>query len=149
MSVTFDSAATIAHVRAVIARMHDLVPLYDVVGAYAANKIRDRIQNTKKSPEGDPWAPWKPFTEVSRQYSGNMGQGLLWDTGDLLNSIRFDVDGNFGVEIGTDVHYAVDLHEGIAGKQEARPLVGWAREDYAVVLSAATSYFNSGITGHH
>ena len=58
-----------------------------------------------------------------RSLKGNEAQGLLWDTGTLLHSIRHQTDAR-SVAIGTDVPYALELQIG-RSNMVARPFVGW------------------------
>jgi hypothetical protein len=147
MSFSIDFTSALAQIRGYIARMEDPVPFYDEVGHYVVGRLHEQIVHTKMSPAGDPWAPWKPFTEEQRFLRGNTHQGIMWDTGHLLNDIKFEVDGAFEVAIGSTLDYAVTLQEGVKGKQEPRPLFGWADDDYALILNAATLYFNEGAIG--
>ena len=126
-------------------KAEDLVPFYDRVGEYAVLKTQERLRHTKISPDGSTWAPWAPFTLEGRMLKGNVGQGLLWDTGTLIHDICFEVDGNFEVSVGTYLDYGLQLQEGIAGTQEPRPWLGWDEEDKAAILGFATEYFVTGV----
>jgi phage gpG-like protein len=96
------------------------------VGAHELKTIQQRIENTKASPDYIHWAAWSPRRFREREAKGNIGQGLLWDTGNLLGSLRFESSPTELV-IGTDVAYAKELQEGRdnPSMMPGRPFVGW------------------------
>ncbi|MGO8759359.1 MAG: phage virion morphogenesis protein [Terracidiphilus sp.] len=69
------------------------------------------------SPAGS-WAPLSPASLSWRKYSA--GHKLLIDTGRLLNSVTFAVQGN-SVVIGTGLSYAAVQQEGFDGDQSVKP----------------------------
>ena len=143
--ITHDIDLAVTELDAILRRTLDFVPFLDFAGEYALAAIQKRIQQTKVTPDGDEWAPWRPLTADLRHYKGNESQGLLFDTGDLLNSMRIAVDGSFSVEIGTDIPYAVTLQEGIGSIQEAREFIGWEEDDIFVLGRAAVAYMSTGM----
>ena len=147
MTVTINLAPALEQINLLLQRLDDLVPFYDAVGEFAVHQIQERLREGKTTPSGMPWAPWRPFTEEQRFLKGNTSQGLLWDTGALIESIRFDVDGNFDVTIGTDLDYGKTLQDGIPGKMEPRPFIGWETNDFALMEQAAIRYFTTGSPG--
>ena len=147
MSATIDLSSAVNGINQILQRLNDLIPFYDEVGTFAVNQIREKLHDGKTTPSGTPWAPWRPFTEEQRFLKGNTSQGLLWDTGALIESIHFNVDGNFDVTIGTDLDYGKTLQDGIPGKQEPRPFIGWEVNDFALMERAAIRYFETGAVG--
>ena len=143
--MTVSLSGDFSQMQEVFNRIEDLIPFYDRVGEYAVLKTRERLHLTKISPDGSHWAPWTLYTLDRRILKGNVGQGLLWDTGALLNDVRFEVDGNFGVSIGTYLEYGLTLQEGIPGTQEPRPWLGWDENDKAAIMGFATEYFITGV----
>ena len=100
------------------------------------SKAVARIQDTKKDPEGNAWAPWRPSTEYYRFRKGNTGRGLLWDEGTLLASF---VSGstNSTAFVGTPVEYAEYLQDGTF-KMVSREFLGWNKDTLALMeLDAA------------
>lgn len=121
MTINVDQA--IADLGRIVARMADMQPALAVIGQHQIYRIQTRITDEKHDPDDLPWSPWAAFTREQREKKGNVPQGLLWDTGTLLHSIRAQVDLN-SVAIGTDVPYAQELQAG-RGNMPARPFVGW------------------------
>jgi phage gpG-like protein len=113
------------------------------VGEREKALIELRIQTTKLDPDGHAWAPWKPFTRAKRESQGNAEQGLLWDTGSLLHSQTYVTPFGAAIEIGTDVDYAEHLQEGIEGRMEARPFVGWSEDDKAWLESSLVEHLQA------
>ena len=116
----------------------NMAPWLAEVGRKEVAVIEDRIMHTKGSPDMIAWSPWRPMTERLRAAKGNLAQGLLWDEGNLLRSIRFE-SSLFDVSIGTDITYAKELQEG-RSNMAARPFIGWGDEELgsALELSATT-----------
>lgn len=131
--MTIDISSAIAGLNLILART-ETNNFLSLVGSFEKNVIQTRIRETKIDPDEHAWAPWQPFTRHQREAKGNVPQGLLWDTGNLLNSIRFEE--SFGqVEIGTDVPYAHELQHGRDGSAGQRPMVprefiGWQQSDF-------------------
>ena len=108
------------------------LPVLTRIGASEVENVRALITNDKTSPWGDasePWAPWAPSTAAYRERKGNADQGLLWDDGDLLRSIRAEThmygDVGYGtLEVGSDLDYAVFLQDG-TDRMPARKYLGW------------------------
>jgi phage gpG-like protein len=136
MTMTID----LGHALAVLNRLAavNLSPWMEMVGRQAQESIQHRIRESKLDPENAPWSPWMPSTEMHRRHKGNAGQGLLWDQGTLLNSIRFEHSGD-SVAIGTDVDYAKYLQDG-TGNMAARPFVGWSDGQIAELEFSAVRF---------
>ena len=130
--LTIDASEAIAALNAMAMRMANTEPVLAAIGYAETEVIRARIEEGKTTPEGQQWAPWRPWTREERENKGNESQGLLWDTGTLLNSIRHQTDAR-SVVIGTDVEYAHELQVGRGGPYPmvARPFIGWNEEGAA------------------
>jgi phage gpG-like protein len=118
----------------------NMAPWLAAVGAHEVKEIEKRIESTKGGPDYDPWAEWSPRRLREREAKGNVGQGLLWDTGTLLHSFEFAYT-PFEVMIGTDIAYAKELQEGRTDptRMSARPFVGWTDEEIGGALTLGES----------
>lgn len=73
----------------------DPVGLLDIIGSVLESSARNRIANTNKGPDGVPW----PISQrVKRQGGGK----TLYDRGNLLGSLRYEVQAPSRVIIGVD-----------------------------------------------
>ena len=118
-----DLAPALAEIGTILARAADPLPVLSRIGASEVENVRGRIRQTKRNPWGADWAPWAPSTAQHREHKGNAAQGLLWDEGDLIESIRYAVQ--YGtVDIGSDLDYAPYLQFGTQD-MPARPFLGW------------------------
>ncbi len=112
---------------AIVARTQFLGPVLEIIGQSEVENTKARIQQTKINPWGGDWAPWAPSTAAHRMRKGNAERGLLWDEGDLLDSIHFTVDTAEHVDwvdIGSDLDYAPYLQDGTEN-MPAREFLGW------------------------
>ena len=101
-------------------------PVLGMIGRRAAARAEYEIQTGKSDPDDHPWAPWADGTADARTKKGNVAQGLLWDAGTLLHSIRVQV-GASDVVIGTEVPYGEYLQDG-THRMPARQFLGWGDE---------------------
>ena len=130
--LSIDVNEALAGIDMMLRRAADPLPVLSRIGASEVENVRARIRGSKTSPWGDSWAPWAPSTRAHREHKGNADQGLLWDDGDLLKSIRYDAQvgaylgGSLGVlEVGSDMPYAAFLQYGTE-KMPARKFLGWS-----------------------
>lgn len=123
-----------------------MAPVLASIGAAEVVDVRARITSVKESPEGEPWAPWSPRRRREREAKGNTDQGLLWDTGRLLNSMQYQSTGPDGIDIGTDVPYALELQEGRAwpSPMPARPFLGWNDQSLEAIAHTLAAYYLDG-----
>ena len=127
IGVEINVEQALAELGAMVARAQFLGPVLEVIGQSEVENTKARIQQSKTNPWGGDWAPWAARTAAYRTRKGNAGQGLLWDDGDLLESIRFSVDAmeHVGwVDIGSDLDYAAYLQDGTED-MPAREFLGW------------------------
>lgn len=111
------------------------------VGVHQKQKIEERIRVTKLSPEDGPWAPWRPSTRAWRERRGTIEQGLLWDTGELLDSVSFEVTAE-SVSIGTSAEHGHFLQEGTSN-MVARPYAGWSGADESWAEATLVAHLNA------
>ena len=139
--MTIDSAQVLAEIGALQHRISSPSAFLQEVGTVQQEKAQARIRDTKDTPWGAAWAPWQPMTLKERTIKGNADQGLLWDSGALLNSIHYELE-PFSVTIGTDLEYALDLQDG-TDRMAARPFLGWDDLDLGDIEKLAAMYFYS------
>lgn len=141
MSFVIDDGQALAQLSSIIRRLEDPVPYFDFVGAEQLHLVQKRIMSGKADPQGAPWAPWAFWTATERHDKGNAGQGLMWDTGELLKSFRYEVDGVFEVDIGTDTWYAQRHQDGFEPSHlPKRELMGWDSNSILHYANAFVSY---------
>lgn len=144
MTFTADFSQVEAETALLLSRIADPVPFFEYVGVTEKHAIQERIMHTKLDPEGNRWAQWAPYTEDKRYLQGNASQGIMWDTSVLLESIRFSIDGAFGVDIGTDTWYAEKHQEGDE-KLPKREILGWEDELLVHYAQAFVNFIERGI----
>lgn len=125
------------------ARLLDKTPLLHAIGTDQKSKVEARIRDSKVSPMGAAWSPWRPHTAASRARKGNVSQGLLWDSGQLLGSIAVAVDSS-SVVIGSTERYAEYLQDGTPN-MAAREFIGWSEEDFPIIAARAALYLETGL----
>lgn len=121
--LTADFAPAHAELALLRARIAHPQPVLALIGAMARRRAEHEIQSGKHDPDGHPWVPWADGTHSERQKKGNLDQGLLWDAGTLLHSLRVQTN-VADVVIGTDVPYAGFLQGGTR-RMPARAFLGW------------------------
>lgn len=125
-----------------IARLRNTEPVMAAAAKLGEKSIKERIQQTKTAPGGQPWAEWSPITAAHRARRGTAAGGLLLDTGALLNSIH-GVAMPMGVEVSPGVDYAKFLNEGTR-KMPARPFMGWDNDTVHGVEALFQAWINGG-----
>lgn len=112
-----------------LSNLKDPKPLLKRIGQNLEDSTIARLVATKESPSGSPWAPWASGTAKARARTGNSGNGLLYNSGRLIKSIKHEVRGNT-VTVGSDpsAPYASFLQNGTKN-MPARPFVGISRGD--------------------
>jgi hypothetical protein len=125
--IAIDVDTALAELDAMLARMRSLAVPFAKIGGLQQARIRERIQRSKVDPDADIWDPWRPTTEEERVHKGNVNQGLLWDSGQLLEDVVFEAT-NDGLIVGDTAPYAVYLQEGTP-RMVAREMFGWTDDD--------------------
>jgi phage gpG-like protein len=139
MTMTMDLAQALACLNRLASL--NMSPWMAKVGQQAQQSVQHRIQQSKQDPDNAAWSPWMPRTEKYRTKKGNAAQGLLWDDGTLLNSIKFHSAPD-GVSVSSEVPYAGYLQDGTE-RMAARPFMGWSDEDIAGVEFSAVQFIEA------
>ena len=124
--IEIEMEQALAELQAMMLRAATPGPMFAYIGGAETEQAHARIESLKSTPLGDPWEPWMTGTARERERKGNAALGLLYDTGELLDSIEFFADSDT-LEIGTDVDYAEYLQDGTRF-MDARPFLGWNPE---------------------
>ncbi len=112
--ITIDMADALAEIDALALRLAIPDALFAKIGAHEVAAAKNRIESTKTAPDGTPWVSWAVGTLLHRNRKGNADQGMLWDEGDLLDSIMWQADGGT-LEIGTPDEIGLYQQEGTRG----------------------------------
>lgn len=113
-------------------------PLLEELASLLVSSVKNRIRDTKENPFGLDWEEWATGTRKIRERKGNALQGLLWDTGDLLNSIQSRISPGT-VAVGSPLEYAQYLQEGTV-HMPAREFLGFSAEDIAGIDDIIDTY---------
>lgn len=113
-------------------------PALQEIGEALVQSTRERLEKTKVSPEGQKWTPWSLGTLLARRKKGTAARGLLFDSGNLSNSIQAQVLGD-SVIVGASAKYASFLQNGTSN-MPARPFVGISRQDEARINEILTAH---------
>lgn len=95
----------------------------DEIGREEVRATKQRIQMWKADPNGRAWRPWSMATMKQRRREGTAGRGLLYRTGQLLNSIQYRVR-NGVLTVFTNDYKASFLQNGTP-KMPAREFIGF------------------------
>lgn len=136
--IEIDAEQALMELQALLVRAATPGPMFNFIGGSELEAARTRIETMKDSPLGDPWAPWMASTARQRERKGNAELGLLYDTGELLDSIEYFADSET-LEIGTDTDYAIYLQDGTRFMDE-RPFLGWNPEKFPEYEMAWAAY---------
>jgi phage gpG-like protein len=155
--ITIDAEQAFDELNGILLRLAAKQDLLDAIGEREAEAARQRIMSTKTDPEGDRWTRWRPSTARQRLKKGNAGRGILWDEGDLLDSIYFasSADGLASsdmslseVLIGTDSPIGMYQQFGTYGPGVGpsgyhvppRPFLGWEPTAFGVYEMMAARF---------
>ena len=150
--IRIDMEDALVTLNAILARSRDLEPVLSVIGAIEAAKAEDRIQNSKEDPEGDAWIPWRPSTRKQRMRDGTAGYGLLYITGGIARSQRFEAEDQV-LSIGSSNKLALFHQFGTRGPgvgpsgyhDVPRPFLGWEDEDLPNYARMIAEYIEEGL----
>lgn len=121
------------------------LPLFTEIGSALEGSTRERIQTTKRGPDGTPWVALSPAWVARKQEKG-YAAGILTMRGDLLNSITFEAGAAFVDIIAGPSEYALIHQEGgMAGRGRkvqipARPYMGLSDEDQTEIREATDEW---------
>lgn len=125
-------------------RLKNPRPALEEIGRVVTGTTQNRIRTEKTDPAGTPWQPWATSTTIARIKKGTASRGLLYDSGNLLNSITYQVSGK-QVSVGSSgVPYAIYLQQGTPN-MPARPFIGYSNKDMQYI-NAILTRFVSGQT---
>lgn len=142
-------------IQAKLQSIHDktgnLRPALLEIGEVVAESTKQRFV-TATDPDGNKWALNTPATLLAEDKFGNLrkvGDTPLTNHGDLARSIAYKlVDGNKGVEIGTNAVQAAMMQFGgtkaefphLWGDIPARPFIGISESESTHILDLLESY---------
>ena len=136
--MTIDVSEAMVVLSTMLERYRNVTPLLEEIGQLETEAAKERIRSGKVTPYGAEWEPWADSTAAYRHRKGNAGQGLLWDTGTLLDDMQYHVDG-YTVEIGSPLSYSVFLQYGTY-HMPARKFLGWG-DNQVFYEDMATAFF--------
>lgn len=122
--------------------------LLDGIGVLMVDAARRRINETKRSPGGEPWVIWSDaYQEASK---GVPHHGILHRRGYLFGSLQHVVGAN-SVEAGSNLEYA-RIHQlggetgrGGSAKMPPRPYLGFGADDLEDIRDAVHAYYGAKI----
>ena len=121
---------------ALLKHLRNPQPALDEIGKSLVRSTQRRITETKESPAGVPWAQWSTSTMLARMRKGTAARGILYDSGNLLNSIQYQIVGKT-VQVGVNqaqAPYGIYLQQGTRN-MPARPFIGLSPVDQQVINS--------------
>ena len=151
ISITLDDAALVRQLGQLIGALTHPEPALRSIGEELQRTTQDRFDpGQKKSPDGTPWARNSPVT-IARKGRDNP----LYQRGNLQNTIRYQLRGATGVEVGTNLVYGAaqqfGMVKGYAGRTRrgapipwgnvpARPYLGLSADDETEVVRILRDY---------
>ena len=151
LSITLDDAALVRQLGQLIGALTHPEPALRSIGEELQRTTQERFgQGQKQAPDGTPWARNSPVT-IARKGRDNP----LYERGNLQNTIRYQVLGTRGVEVGTNLVYGAahqfGMVKGYAGRTRrgapipwgnipARPYLGLSADDETEVVRILRDY---------
>jgi phage virion morphogenesis protein len=105
LQITIDSKALDGAIEKLLDTMKDLTPVKKHIAEYLLESTRERIRSGGPAPDGAPWAPLSPAYLLTKK-----GKGTLQETGRLIGLLRWQIDGDGNVAVGSDRDYAA-IHQ--------------------------------------
>jgi len=116
----------------------DKAGLLKSLGEVIEEQVKERVDITKKDPDGRKWDPWKASTEkFMREYFP--AASLLLREGHLLGSIEHQMKGSDSILIGSTMEYSIFLQEGTKN-MAARRFLGFGIDDIAELQDAVDEF---------
>lgn len=155
--IEIDAEEALDFLNEILLRLIGKEDLLVAIGEREVAAAQGRIMETKRSPRGHAWVRWAPSTAEARERKGNADRGLLWDEGDLLDSIHFlagadilgtsETSGSL-VEIGTDNLIGLFQQDGTRGPGVGpsgwhvppRHFLGWKTGDFGLYEAMAVRW---------
>lgn len=120
-----------------------LANLLEQLGADLESGARRRLTVEKKGPDGEAWPAWSAAYAASRPPKG----GLLELSGDLIDSIRWELEG-LTVAVGSPQVYALTHQVGDPARGiPARPYLGVSDADADAMQATADQWIASVMKG--
>ena len=120
----------------IASRMSNPRPILKAIGDRVAEQTKRRFESGGPAPSGDPWAALKPATMKRKKRDK-----ILTESGQLKNSIRYQMISNNTVEIGTNKIYAAVHQFGFKKKNiSARPFLGLSEKDGNEIVGIINDY---------
>jgi phage virion morphogenesis protein len=116
-------------------KFKDRKDILEKIGFILENSARNRIESTKRDPEGVPWAPWSESYAKTR----NGNQSLLMSRGQMLKRLSYRVTTSTTVEVGSRMKYSGYMQDGTK-KIPARPFLGMSTDDANDILIAIEAW---------
>jgi phage virion morphogenesis protein len=151
ITLTLDDAALVRQLGDLIGALTNPEPALRSIGEELQRATQERFDpGQKRAPDGTPWARNSPVT-IARKGRDNP----LYERGNLQNTIRYQVLGTRGVEVGTNLVYGAahqfGMVKGYAGRTRrgapipwgnipARPYLGLSADDETEVVRILRDY---------
>jgi len=152
IDVEIDDQSTRDLINELKRRMGNLTPVMEAVGQIIQSGTQQRFVD-QQAPDGTPWEALSQVTLDRRRKAGK-GAQILRDTGRLMNSISYRVNGD-SVSVFTNVIYAPTHQLGAQqgdyrasppvswGDIPARPFLGYSASDEEAVLEVLQGYLQA------
>jgi phage virion morphogenesis protein len=146
MEIIYNDAEVIAALQRLRDRVGDIRPALAEIGDAMAESTKQRF-GTTTSPDGVLWAANSAVTIERKGHA----RPLTGKTGELMDSIDSQLDGDFAVEIGSDKDQAAMMQFGgtkaefphLWGDIPDRPYLGISEADKVEVLGIIERHLNS------
>ncbi|MCC6594270.1 MAG: phage virion morphogenesis protein [Xanthomonadales bacterium] len=142
-TVQLADAAVQAMWRRLIEAGTNLKPLLTEIGSILEDSTKKRF-SSQESPDDVAWSPLSQVT-LDRKKTGR----ILYESGDLFDSIRFEAGADFVQLLAGPTEYAATHQFGRADNRmfggplapiPARPFLGLSEDDQAEILDAMSDY---------
>lgn len=131
--ITVKSTVTTKQLERLLDKVANPQPLLEEVGKSLQSSTRQRIRDTKVSPNGAAFAPWSFATARARERDGTAGGGILYRSGRLHDAIQYQVnDRQVTVGVDSTAPYAKFLQSGTP-RMPARPFIGFSEQDLMMI----------------
>jgi phage virion morphogenesis protein len=132
----YGSEAVTKRLGEIASRMSNLSPVLKAIGDRIAEQTKRRFEAGGPDPAGDPWAALKPATLKYKKRDK-----ILTESGQLKNSIRYQMIGNNTVNIGTNKIYAAVHQFGFKKRNiPARPYLGLSEKNSAEIVGIINDF---------
>lgn len=145
MEIICDDREVMAALQRLLDKTGNLRPALEAIGELVSESTKRRF-GTTIGPDGVLWAA---NSDVTIERKGH-ARPLTGITGELRDSIRYQLDGDFAVEIGSGKDQAAMMQFGgtteefphLWGDISARPYLGISEEDKTAILAVIERHLN-------